>query len=122
MVIMEFETENKGQQSDNVTDEARLAASSKRVTLSPLHAEIVPDSPAEEAAASHHVLEPPIGNIPSDQESTDAASLATVSPAEPVTVAAPAPVPQKSKALPVLLGVGVVALVAGIIAVIVIFR
>lgn len=120
MVIMEFETSNKGQQPGEITDEVRLAASSKRVTLSPLHTEVVPDEPADELTASHHVQEPPIGNIAIDQESTNPASLANTQPSTDTVAAQPAPA-QKSKALPPFITLGASLLVVGVVAAIMLF-
>lgn len=65
---MEFET-NAPQYSDAVSDETRLSATTRKVTLAPIHDEVSPEKTTEEEIANYHA-EPNIANAPNDTEIT----------------------------------------------------
>jgi hypothetical protein len=60
--IMEFE-DNKP-----VSDEDRRLAEAKKLTLQPLHTDVIPESVSDSEIASRHLLEPAIGNAAVDTE------------------------------------------------------
>lgn len=68
---MEFETSSK-EKTDGISDEMRLAASSRKTVITPIHEDIYADEESDELIATQHTLAPPIANIPSDTEATTA--------------------------------------------------
>lgn len=68
---MEFETSSK-EKTDGISDEMRLAASSRKTVITPIHEDIYADEESDELIATQHTLAPPIANIPSDTEATAA--------------------------------------------------
>lgn len=68
---MEFETSSK-EKTDDISDEMRLAASSRKTVITPIHEDIYADEESDELIATQHTLAPPIANIPSDTEATTA--------------------------------------------------
>lgn len=68
---MEFETSSK-EKIDGINDEMRLAASSRKTVITPIHEDIYADEESDELIATQHTLAPPIANIPSDTEATTA--------------------------------------------------
>lgn len=68
---MEFETPSK-EKTDGISDEMRLAASSRKTVITPIHEDIYADEESDELIATQHTLAPPIANIPSDTEATTA--------------------------------------------------
>lgn len=68
---MEFETSSK-EKTDGISDEMRLAASSRKTVIAPIHEDIYADEESDELIATQHTLAPPIANIPSDTEATTA--------------------------------------------------
>lgn len=62
---MEFE-ENKP-----TSDADRRMAEAKKLTLQPIHADVIPENPSDSEVASRHLNEPAIANIATDiEEST----------------------------------------------------
>ena len=63
--------ESEEQAQTNGVDEAtRLAASARTFTLDPISENIIPDEEPDDLIVAHHILSPPIANIPSDEERT----------------------------------------------------
>ena len=69
---MEFETSSKEKTDGVISDEMRLAASSRKTVIAPIHEDIYADEESDELIATQHTLAPPIANIPSDTEATTA--------------------------------------------------
>ena len=68
---MEFETSSK-EKTDGISDEMRLAASSRKTVITPIHEDIYADAESDELIPTQNTLAPPIANIPSDTEATTA--------------------------------------------------
>ncbi|QQS22148.1 hypothetical protein IPM09_01225 [Candidatus Saccharibacteria bacterium] len=65
---MEFE---KRHSTIEVTEEAvRMEASSRSLSVIPLHDNVVPDDLPDTLIAAQHALAPPIANLPDDSEVT----------------------------------------------------
>jgi hypothetical protein len=71
---MEFEPEQ--QTSSDIDEATRLAASTRVLTLAPVHDDITPEDEPEELVANQHIIQPPIANIPTDAEVTLASNTA----------------------------------------------
>lgn len=56
--------------SDEISDAQRLAATTKQVTIDPVHEDVAPDDLPDEQIATQHILQPAIANIPTDSEHT----------------------------------------------------
>ena len=64
---MEFDKNTQG----TISDEARLKAETKQVTVQPLHDDIAPEDIPDSEIAAHHLNAGPIANSPNDTEQTD---------------------------------------------------
>jgi hypothetical protein len=51
-----------------VSDEERRLAETKKLTLEPVHADVVPEAVSDSAIASRHLIEPAIANVANDTE------------------------------------------------------
>lgn len=67
---MELEPNTTGDKSPDISDEARLLASAKQTTVTPLHDDIEAESEPDELIANQHILQGPIANSASESEST----------------------------------------------------
>ena len=67
---MEFETQRPDEQLSDVTEAARLEASTRQITLDPVHDDVVADDLPDEVIATQHLVQPAIGNISIDTELT----------------------------------------------------
>ena len=76
---MEFETNSQNDNSPDISDEMRLAASSRVSVVTPLHEDIAPDELTDETSINQRILEGPIANIPIDSETTAASAIAAAS-------------------------------------------
>lgn len=56
--------------STEISDAQRMAASTRQVTIDPMHDDVAPDDLPDEQIATRHILQPAIGNIPTDSEHT----------------------------------------------------
>ena len=54
-----------------VTDAERLEASTRQVFIAPIHDDVIADDLPDEVIVTRHLVQPPIGNIPTDSELTD---------------------------------------------------
>lgn len=88
---MDIETNTAARGSGDVTDETRLSAATKRVTLTPLHEDVHPELKADGSAGGESGVDVPLANVPSDMEST---SIAAQSASAPTPSPSPAPVAQ----------------------------
>jgi hypothetical protein len=70
---MEFENNRP------VSDEERRLAEAKKLTLQPVHSDIVPDAPQDAEIATRHLLEPAIANVASDTEESTTRVMPTKS-------------------------------------------
>jgi hypothetical protein len=66
---MEFER-NVPPQDVGIDPMTRLAASTRQLTITPLHQEIYADTTSDEQLVLNHALQPAIQNIPTDIEET----------------------------------------------------
>lgn len=66
---MEFEAD-KTTPTNGISDAERLAASTRRLELTPVHADISPDSLPDEVVATQHIVQGALGNIPTESEAT----------------------------------------------------
>ncbi len=57
-----------------VTDAERLEASTRQVFIAPVHDDVVADDLPDEVIVTRHLVQPPIGNIPTDSELTTSSS------------------------------------------------
>lgn len=75
---MEFETNTTSDVSGDISDEARLAASSRVNVVTPAHEDVVPEDPSDDYSVNQRILQGPIANLPIDSEATiaDTAPLA----------------------------------------------
>ncbi len=80
---MELETESQPTSSD-ISDEMRLAAATKQVVVTPLHADVTPDAPSEASIVNKPVVDTPIANLPSDSETTRAVTPPVEAVAQPL--------------------------------------
>ncbi|MGB4762077.1 MAG: hypothetical protein WBP12_01815 [Candidatus Saccharimonas sp.] len=69
---MEVDTTTAPKGSPELTDEIRLSAATKRVTLTPLHIDVQPELKPDGSAGGGQGLDIPIANIPSEMERTGA--------------------------------------------------
>ena len=71
---MEFETADNSTGTSGVfsdiSDAQRLAASTRRVELEPLHTDVVPDDMSDEYIAGRHEIDAPVANAENDIEAT----------------------------------------------------
>ena len=72
---MEFEQKTADRSSD-ISNEARLAATSRKVVLEPIHTNVVPEEAAD-GAAIVRPTDVPIANVASDMEATSAMPTAS---------------------------------------------
>lgn len=70
---MEFEKDAPTSDAD------RRLAEAKKLTLQPLHGDIVPDAPQDSEIATRHILEPAISNVNNDIEENTSQVLPTQS-------------------------------------------
>ncbi len=69
---MDFEEkQNTEQPHSEISDEARFNATTKRVTLEPIHDDVVPDELSDEAEGNRHASDAPMANIDIDREETN---------------------------------------------------
>lgn len=138
-LIMDMDTSTAARGASEVTDETRLSAATKRVTLTPLHDDVHPDLKPDGSAGGEGGVDVPIANVPSDMESTSGAAaqpkpeVATPVPTQPAAanpaastptvvstpaasfLPAAAPVTKHSNKLPfVIIGVVVAAIAVGV--------
>lgn len=109
---MELET-NTSVASPDISDEVRLSASTKRVTLSPLHQNVEPERVTDAFDADQHTPSDLPVAIPGDQESTYSP------PSAPTTIAKPVPEsPARTKSPLLIAGIGLActtAIIVGIL-------
>lgn len=74
---MEFEPEHKQVSSDDISDDQRIEAATRRLILEPLHADITPDDISDDYIANGHILDSPIANIECDTETTTPPRVST---------------------------------------------
>lgn len=67
---MEIETNTSGDKSPDISDAQRLAASTRVSTLAPLHEGVTADEDSPEMTVNRHILDGPLGNSPSETETT----------------------------------------------------
>jgi hypothetical protein len=60
-----------------VSDDDRRLAEAKKLTLQPIHLDVVPDDPADSLIAARHLTEPAIGNVLNDTEESTTRVLPT---------------------------------------------
>ena len=75
---MEFETK-KTDPATGISEIDRLTASTKQVTLTPIHTDVNADDMSDEYVVNQHILESPMANLETDTEVT-----AAYCPPEPV--------------------------------------
>lgn len=73
-----------------ISDEMRIKAETKQVTVQPLHGDVKADEIPDSERVAHHLLAGPIANSPNDTEQTDHNEIRqqTNSPAAPGRTAA----------------------------------
>lgn len=83
-VTMEFEKDSKP--SQGVSDEERRLAESKKLQLTPIHADLAPDDDSDAEIAARHLAAPAIKNAPGDveQESRRLTPRKTTLPVSPL--------------------------------------
>ncbi|HEX6416360.1 MAG TPA: hypothetical protein VFZ62_02435 [Candidatus Saccharimonadales bacterium] len=57
--------------NSSISDEMRLKAETKQVTLQPLHEDVKADEIPDSERVAHHLAAGPLANIPNDTEQTD---------------------------------------------------
>ena len=100
---MEFETNTTSDVSGDISDEARLAASSRVNVVTPAHEDVVPEDPSDDYSVNQRILQGPIANLPIDSEVTiaDATSLA-------------APIANHHSRTPLWIGLGTVVTISAV--------
>lgn len=61
--------------TNSISDEMRIKAENKQVTLQPLHEDIKADDIPDSERVAHHLVAGPIANSPNDTEQTDHSEL-----------------------------------------------
>ena len=72
---MEFESGKANDQFNGITDAQRLEASTRQITLEPLHDDVAADDLPDEVIATQHLVQPAIANIPIDTELTPSLAM-----------------------------------------------
>lgn len=80
---MEFES-NKP-----TSDEDRRLAEGKKLTLQPIHLDVIPDALQDSVVAARHLIEPAIGNMLNDTEESTSRIVPTKSLLDTRTLAKP---------------------------------
>ncbi len=99
---MEFDTNNTPPAGD-ISDAERLAASNRRLELTPLHMDVQADELPDDVIATQHIVQGATANIPNESEATN-----------PSAVKQPEPVGRKSHRSALVAGILVTAVTAGL--------
>jgi len=67
---MEFDSNTSGNQSPDISDEARQEASTRQKNVAPIHDDIVAEDLPDEVIANQHIVQGPIANAANDSEAT----------------------------------------------------
>jgi len=71
---MEFDSNNSGDKSPDISDEARMEASARQKNVNPIHDDVVADDLSDELIASQHIIQGPLANASNDSEATAGAA------------------------------------------------
>lgn len=74
---MEFEANNSGGKSPDISDETRLEASTRQKNVTPIHDDVVADDLPDELIVNQHIVQGPLANATNDSESTVGSNSAT---------------------------------------------
>jgi len=75
--------ESEKNTNSSISDEMRIKAETKQVTLQPLHGDIQADDISDSERIAHHLAAGPIANSPNDTEQTDFSSAKQQSNEQP---------------------------------------
>ena len=71
---MEFEPNNNTPQTASISDAERLAATTRRLELTPVHTDVKADELPDDVVATQHIVQGALGNIPNESEATNPAA------------------------------------------------
>ena len=74
---MEFDTNNSGDKSPDISDETRLEASTRQKNVTPIHDDVVADDLPDELIVNQHIVQGPLANATNDSEATVGSSDAS---------------------------------------------
>lgn len=77
---MEFDSNKSGDQSPDISDEARREASTRQKNVMPIHDDVVAEDLPDELIANQHILQGPLANAVNDSEATVGGSSDTLAP------------------------------------------
>lgn len=67
---MEFDSNNSGGKSPDISDETRLEASTRQKNVTPIHDDVVADDLPDELIVNQHIVQGPLANASNDSEVT----------------------------------------------------
>lgn len=67
---MEFDSNTSGDKSPDISDETRMAASTRQKSVDPIHEDVVADDLPDELIANQHIIQGPLANAANDSEAT----------------------------------------------------